>query len=95
MDPITFNIYPDDKGAAAGTLYEDDGVSPAYKQDGFRRTIMNVSRVTGVYSVNIGAPVGSYNPGPRRFSFVIKPGPQGRPLMTVVDSGAARTITIR
>ncbi|HEY8185836.1 MAG TPA: TIM-barrel domain-containing protein [Pyrinomonadaceae bacterium] len=94
-DPITFNIYPDDKGAASATLYEDDGVSPAYKQGGFRRTSINVSRVAGVYSVSLGAPAGSYNPGPRKFSFVIKGGGPVRPAMTIPDTGTARTVTIR
>jgi alpha-glucosidase (family GH31 glycosyl hydrolase) len=94
-DPITFNIYPDDKGAASATLYEDDGVSPAYKQGGFRRTSINVSRVAGVYSVSLGAPAGSYNPGPRKFSFVIKGATPVRPATTIPDTGTARTVTIR
>jgi alpha-glucosidase (family GH31 glycosyl hydrolase) len=95
MDPITFNVYPDEKGAAAVTLYEDDGVSPAYKQDGFRRTNISVSRVAGVYTASIGAPTGNYNPAPRKFSFVIKAGAAARPTTIVPDSGAARTVTIR
>jgi len=27
FDPITFAIYPDERGSAATTLYEDDGLS--------------------------------------------------------------------
>ena len=94
-DPLTFNIYPDDKGSASVTLYEDDGLSPAYKQDGFRRTTVSVSRVLGGYAVNIGAPNGRYNPGPRKFNFQIKSaGPMRNPI-TVPDNGMSQTVRIR
>jgi hypothetical protein len=32
-NPLTFMIYPDERGQAATALYEDDGVSPAYKKN--------------------------------------------------------------
>jgi alpha-glucosidase (family GH31 glycosyl hydrolase) len=95
QDPITFNIYPDEKGSASVTLYEDDGASPAYKQGGFRRTTVDVKRVAAAYSVNIAAPEGSYNPGSRKFSFLIKAGGQTRNAVTVPDSGAAHSVAIR
>jgi alpha-glucosidase len=95
QDPITFNIYPDAKGSASMTLYEDDGVSNAYRDRGFRRTLVNVSRVGMSYTVNIGAPDGRYNPGPRKFSFLIKPATQTRNVNTVADTGTARSITIK
>lgn len=91
VDPITFAIYPDEKGSAATTLYEDDGTSPAYKQGVFRRTKVAVRRAATRYSVNIGAPQGSYNPGARKFSFVVKPTGGA---ITVSDDGRARTITL-
>jgi alpha-glucosidase len=94
VDPITFAIYPDEKGSATTTLYEDDGLSPAYKQGVFRRTKIDVRRAARGYRVNIDAPQGSYNPGARKFSFVIKPGTPGR-AMAVADDGRARTIEIR
>jgi len=94
-DPITFNIYPDDKGSASMTLYEDDGVSNAYRDGGFRRTLINVSRVGLSYTVNISAPDGRYNPGPRKFSFLIKSAAQTRNVITVADTGTARSITIK
>lgn len=72
VDPITFNIYPDDEDVASTTLYEDDGLSPAYKNGNFRRTTINARR--GV--VSIGAVEGTYNPGPRKFNFVAKSGPR-------------------
>jgi alpha-glucosidase len=94
VDPITFNIYPDDKGAASMALYEDDGVSPAYKQGGFRRTNVAVSRAGLGYVVTLAVPQGQYQPGNRKLSFVIKS--TGRPsrVVTVADNGSAQTIKI-
>jgi len=68
VDSITFNIYPDDSGSASATLYEDDGLSPAYKTGAFRRTTLTARRGT----VSIGPVEGSYNPGPRKFNYVYK-----------------------
>ncbi|MFZ0064313.1 MAG: TIM-barrel domain-containing protein [Pyrinomonadaceae bacterium] len=95
VDSITFNIYPDEKGSASVTLYEDDGVSPAYKQDGFRRTTVSVSGVLGGYTVSTGRPNGSYNPGPRKFNFLIKSATRMRSVVTVADNGAAQTVRIK
>ena len=93
-DPITFNIYPDEKGSASATLYEDDGVSPAYKQDGFRRTNVSARRIGAVYDVTIAAPTGKYQPTPRKLVFILKSAARiGRPV-TVADGGSARTIKI-
>jgi alpha-glucosidase len=93
QDPITFNIYPDDQGSASMTLYEDDGVSPAYKQAGFRRTTVTVRRVGLSYVVTAGAPQGSYNPGTRKFSFVVKLPGRTR-VVTTNDSGSEQTIRL-
>ncbi|MDQ5845258.1 MAG: glycoside hydrolase family 31 protein [Acidobacteriota bacterium] len=94
-DPITFAIYPDSDGSASTTLYEDDGLSPAYKQDGFRRTTINVERSATGHMVTIASPVGLYNPGPRKFSFVLVS--QGRlpKVLNVTDDGMARKLPIR
>jgi len=93
QDPITFNIYPDDQGSASMTLYEDDGTSPAYKQAGFRRTTVTVKRVGLGYVVTAGAPQGSYNPGTRKFSFVVKSTGRAR-VVTTNDSGAEQTVRL-
>ena len=94
LDPITFNIYPDEKGLASATLYEDDGVSPAYKQQVFRRTTVNVKRVGIGYVATIGAPQGSYQPGSRKFGVVIKAAGRASRLVTSDDNGRAQTIKI-
>jgi hypothetical protein len=71
-DPMTFVIYPDESGQASTALYEDDGLSPAYKQGVFRRTRVSVSRSASGFQIDVNAPEGSYNPGPRSFVFVIR-----------------------
>ena len=70
VDPITFNIYPDDAGNASSTLYEDDGLTPSYKTGAFRRTTVTFRR--GEFSTNVAE--GTYNPGPRKLNFVVKKG---------------------
>ena len=94
FDPITFAIYPDDNGSASTTLYEDDGLSPAYKQGVFRRTTVRMNRATNGYVVNLDAPVGAYNPGTRKLSFVIKSAATPK-VVTVADDGRARRIEIK
>ena len=69
-DPVRFDVYPDAAGAAAGSLYEDDGVSPAYRQDGFRRTTVSCARTAeGGAQLRLDAPTGRYEPGARHFEF--------------------------
>jgi alpha-glucosidase len=71
-DPITFNIYPDEKGTASVTLYEDDGLTPAYKTGAYRRTKINVESRAGTYVVQVETPEGTYNSGARKFNYVVK-----------------------
>ena len=90
-DPITFNIYPDEAGSASTKLYEDDGLTPEYKNGAFRRTSLTARRSPGGLVVSIGAAEGTYNPGPRKFNFVFL----GQSLKTVVDNGKAQEVQIR
>jgi alpha-glucosidase len=92
--PIIFNIYPDDRGAAATVLYEDDGISPAYKQQGFRRTNVTVERTGGGFAVSVAAPLGQYNPGPRQLAFTIKSERRTSAPVTVTDDGTARKLML-
>lgn len=89
IDPIAFNIYPDDAGSASGSLYEDDGLSPAYKTGGFRRTKLTARRGPRGFNVSIGPVEGGYNPGPRKFTFVA-----GSKSVTVTDDGKTREVQI-
>jgi alpha-glucosidase len=72
FDPISFDIYPDDKGRAATTLYEDDGTSPAYKRGVFRRTHIRATSNGRGWQLNLDAPEGSYQPRPRALIFNLK-----------------------
>jgi alpha-glucosidase len=94
FDPITFAIYPDGRGSASTTLYEDDGLSPAYEQGAFRRSTFQTKRVASGYVVSISTPQGQYNPGARRFSFEIKSTPHTK-LVTIADDGRAQTVDIK
>ena len=94
FDPITFAIYPDEKGFASATLYEDDGNSLAYQRRGFRRTKLEVRHVAQAYVVKTSAPEGDYKPGARNFVFLIKPMATAK-TVSVADEGTARAIEIR
>jgi alpha-glucosidase len=94
VDPITFAIYPDEKGSASTTLYEDDGISPAYLNGVSSRTSVTVKRSATGFVVNLGSREGSYNPGSRKIIFVLK-SIAGSPTETVADEGRAQTVTIR
>jgi alpha-glucosidase len=72
FDPINFEIYPDEKGRADLSLYEDDGISPAYRKGVFRRTSITMDRLDDGFQIACGAPEGSYNPGPRNFIFAVR-----------------------
>jgi alpha-glucosidase len=93
VDPISFSIYPDEKGSASVTLYEDDGISPAYRQGSFRRTTVNARRMGAGYVVTTSAPTGNYNPGSRRLSFSVKSTSRS-PTVVITDNGSAQTIRI-
>jgi alpha-glucosidase len=81
-DPITFNIYPDDKGLASGSLYEDDGASPAYKRGVFRRTTVSARREGDGFSVSVEGTEGQYSPGTRKLNFVVR-GLRSTPIVRV------------
>ncbi len=95
VDPITFNIYPDDKGAATASLYEDDGLSPAYKTGAFRRTTLSSRRGPRGFVVSVAAAEGTYNPGPRKFTFAVRSYQQTSKVATVVDNGRAQQVDLR
>lgn len=65
-DPLRFDVYPDASGAAAGKLYEDDGISPAYRQGAFRRT--TVALAAGKITV---ATEGGFAVPARRYEIVL------------------------
>jgi alpha-glucosidase (family GH31 glycosyl hydrolase) len=96
VSPLYFAIYPDEKGSASTTLYEDDGLTPDYTRGVFRRTTINVARSGRRYVVNIAEPVGSYRPTTRTFQFQIKShDPLDRTVLSFNDRGVAERMEIR
>ncbi|MGH9970756.1 MAG: TIM-barrel domain-containing protein, partial [Pyrinomonadaceae bacterium] len=67
----SFVIYPDGKGEAETTLYEDDGLSPAYKQGAFRRTRVRFSGAQKHLQLTVDAPEGTFKPAPRVLEFLV------------------------
>ncbi len=94
VDPITFAIYPDEKGFATTTLYEDDGLTPQYQSGVLRRTSVRAQRAALGYRVTVGSPQGNYDAGRRTFTFVVKAAAKSR-TATVSDDGRARTVEIK
>jgi alpha-glucosidase len=76
-DPLTFVIYPDAAGKATGSLYEDDGVSVAYRNGVVRQT--TIAYAGG--EITVGEPAGTYEPKPRNFVLTIRPAPPARQVL--------------
>jgi alpha-glucosidase (family GH31 glycosyl hydrolase) len=96
VDTVTFAIYPDTAGAASTTLYEDDGVSPAYQQGVCRRTTVRLQKAGSGFDLCVSAPAGSFQPAARDFVFVVNTATatgvqlDGRPL-SVMPADEKRT----
>ena len=89
-DPLTFEIYPDAQGNADMSLYEDDGVSPAYRNGVERRTAVTYRSAEAAVS----APTGSYQPGPRNFLFVLHSAAGTSKPAPLADDGGAHTVRL-
>jgi alpha-glucosidase len=67
----SFVVYPDDRGKAATTLYEDDGLSPAYGDGVYRRTSLSFSDTHRQMQISISAPEGTFKPPLRTISLLV------------------------
>jgi alpha-glucosidase len=91
--PIRFEIYPDSRGAAATSLYEDDGISPEYQRGVFRRTAIRVTKVSNRYELTVSAPQGSYQPPQRAFEFRLNGVP--RAVANFPDDGKLHRVALQ
>jgi alpha-glucosidase (family GH31 glycosyl hydrolase) len=89
-DPLTFEIYPDAQDSARTSLYEDDGVSPAYRDGVERRTTVTYRRS----EIDVSAPTGTYQPGPRNLVFAVHPTTGARKPLQFADDGQPHVIRI-
>jgi alpha-glucosidase len=71
-EPLNFEIYPDARGEASGSLYEDDGLTEDYQKGSFRRTSVSYRRAGGAERVEVGAATGSYRPATRELVFTVR-----------------------
>jgi alpha-glucosidase len=67
----SFVVYPDEGGEATSSLYEDDGLSPAYGEGVYRRTSVSFSDKQKQIQISINAPEGTFKPEARSITFLI------------------------
>jgi alpha-glucosidase len=91
IDPLTFEIFPDVQGKAQVSLYEDDGLTPAYRDGAERRTTVTYRQS----EIEVSAPTGSYQPGPRRLVFEVRSAPGAGRRAELTDDGASHTVRLR
>jgi alpha-glucosidase len=72
-DPLHFEIYPDARGEASALLYEDDGITEAYQQGGFRQTSVSYRHTPAGDRIDLSAPKGNFHPAPRDLVFTVRP----------------------
>ena len=94
VDPITFAVYPDEKGSASAALYEDDGLTPGYQKGIFRRTTVEVRHTAQGYVASVDVPVARFDPGRRTFSFMIKTGAPEKS-SAIADDGRRHSILLK
>ncbi|MFL6275927.1 MAG: glycoside hydrolase family 31 protein [Blastocatellia bacterium] len=94
FDPLTLTIYPDAKGEATASVYEDDGTTQAYQRGAFRRTQVSATKPGAGMQIKLSAPEGSYNAGARGITLIVKSAPRatsvsldGKPLAAITAGG--------
>lgn len=69
--PLCFEIYPDADGNAAGSVYEDDGLSREHERGAYRRTNVSLHVKGGSAALTISAPEGNFQPPARQLELVV------------------------
>jgi alpha-glucosidase (family GH31 glycosyl hydrolase) len=94
-NPLEFQIYPDARGEASTTLYEDDGLTDAYRQGSFRQTSVTYRNS----QIDLAAPKGEYRPAPRDFVFTVRPASAirtgSKATARIADDGRSHRIELR
>jgi alpha-glucosidase len=94
-DPLGFEIYPDARGEAATSLYEDDGLTEDYRQGSFRQTSLSYRHTaTGGAQIDVSAATGSFRPAARDWVFTVRPAATVRRL-TIDGKRQGSTATVR
>jgi alpha-glucosidase len=94
-EPLRFEIYPDSRGEASTSLYEDDGLTEAYQQGTFRQTSLSYRHTPAGDQIDVSAPKGTFHPAPRDLVFAVRPASTVRRVL--VDGkrqGSAATVRI-
>jgi len=71
-NPITFRICPDGNGRAAASLYEDDGITPAYLRAIFRRTNVSYRKTGAAGEIEVSVQGGGYRLPARALAFSVR-----------------------
>jgi alpha-glucosidase (family GH31 glycosyl hydrolase) len=88
-DPLTLDIYP--SGSTSYTLYEDDGVSAAYKTGAVSKTTFSCDASGAAPVVSIGASTGTYDGELAARTYILKINKQAADPGTVMRDGVAVT----
>lgn len=93
--PLQFEIYPDARGEASTLLYEDDGLTEAYRQGGFRQTSLSYRHTPAGDRIDLRAPAGEFHPAPRDLLLTVRPASTVRKVLIDGQSqGSAATVRI-
>jgi alpha-glucosidase len=88
VSSLEFDVYPDARGEASMSLYEDDGLTEDYLRGAFRRTSVKYRN----NQIELGTAEGQFHPAAREFVFVRK---GGKGTAHLADDGQAHKIDLR
>ena len=95
-DPLQFEIYPDARGEASTLLYEDDGLTEAYRHGSFRQTSVSYRHTPAGDRIDLRVPAGEFHPAPRDLLLTVRPATTVRQVLIDGKSqGRAATVRIK
>ncbi len=87
LDPLTLEVFPDDGGNATGWLYEDDGLTPAYRKGEFCRTRFTCRPASTSRLTVAAVREGPYRPAHRAVELRVHAGAQPARFRLEADEG--------